>query len=124
MASAHSLRQHGSSHLLKNVYLPIGVLPGSDCQLEQSEEGRSARLTERQSETSPKATSDSPLLWVVLGTLFAALVFGYPLLLAADGNPLSVRYLWRLVSSILLVALVALVAGLLHLASTPTVAKR
>jgi hypothetical protein len=123
MSTIHSVSQH-SNRRLKDVFPPIGVLPGSDCQLEQTEEGRTGKLAAREAATARQGRVEASVVWLILGLLFAILVFGYPLLLATEGNSLGLRYLVRLGSSLLLVVFFALSAAAVYFATNRFAPKR
>jgi len=94
-------------------------IPGSAYLIQRGILDRSSRQSSENqlaSAESPAEPADtgSTILWVVLGAFFVALVFGYPLLLAALGDSHGVRYLLRLGSSLLLLVVVALFFGVVH----------
>ncbi len=105
MVHVESIIPNGANGIPGSAYLfQPGILNRSPVQSSQIE------LASDESPTQPSKIGSS-ILWLVLGAFFAALVFGYPLLLAVLGDSHGVRYLVRLGSSLLLLVVLALFFG-------------
>jgi hypothetical protein len=72
----------------------------------------------RDDSSSQPSPGGSTVVWCVLAAFFALLVFGYPSLLTILGDFHGLRFLLRLGSSLMVLVVLALVAGAVHWATS------
>ncbi len=98
------------------ISLPISVFQRADwAGSSSSSEDQPAPRGSSSSQPSP---AGSAVVWCVLAAFFALLVLGYPSLLTLLGDFHGLRFLLRLGSSLMVLGVLAVVAGAIHWATS------
>jgi hypothetical protein len=108
--------EHTTRTSLSRISLPISVFQRAGWAGSSSSSDN--QPAPRDSSSSQPASGGSTIVWCVLAAFFALLVFGYPSLLTFLGDFHGLRFLLRLGSSLMVLGVLAVVAGAIHWATS------